>query len=86
VTYTYTEMAGGANHSRLTAVTAFSVYPELYGYGSAGSLDDRLSRVSRVTADNLIEMVTYLGLGTPVMLAFQEPSVKLTSDRGKRDY
>src|SRR5262249_27772253 len=67
VDYHYSEMAGGANHSRLTAL----VYPngrEIdYGYGAAGGLDDRISRLDAVMQSGAtLESLQYLGLSQVV--------------------
>src|SRR5262249_32783855 len=73
--YVYSEMAGGANHSRLKQL----IYPNgrilrneyTAGAGYAG-LDDRLSRLSFLADDNggavgtRLEEYSYLGLGTVV--------------------
>ncbi|HEY1381426.1 MAG TPA: RHS repeat-associated core domain-containing protein, partial [Gemmataceae bacterium] len=78
VSYTYSEMAGGANHSRLELMAFGAVLPHDYGYGAAGSLDDRISRVARVDWYDYIEGITYLGLGTVVGRTFTNPGVSLT--------
>jgi hypothetical protein len=36
----YSEMAGGANHSRTTGMTYPSTYAFTYDYGTSGGLDD----------------------------------------------
>lgn len=65
VQYGYSEMAGGANHSRPTTLT----YPDgrvvAYGY-AAGFRSDAISRVSSMTDGANIENYAYLGLGTVV--------------------
>jgi YD repeat-containing protein len=73
VQYTYSEMAGGANHSRLTSV----VYP---GSGAAAKtvndvyasgVDDRLSRLTSLTDNSgvTLESYSYLGLSIVVKRA-----------------
>jgi YD repeat-containing protein len=77
VQYAYSEMASGANHSRLVTMT----YPngrELdYNYSSG--LDDRISRLSSITdSGTTLESYTYLGLATVVKRAHPQPGVDLT--------
>ena len=77
VGYAYSEMAGGANHSRLTGMA----YPDQsastvllsYGYGTAGSLGDRISRLDAMSfrdavnsSGKVVEAYDYLGLSTVV--------------------
>jgi hypothetical protein len=38
-------VAGGANNSRLTSITVDDYWPQVFGYGDSGGLDDRISRV-----------------------------------------
>jgi RHS repeat-associated protein len=81
VQYTYSLMASGANHSRLTSI----VYP---GTGSAAKtvsyvynsgLDDAISRLSSLSdGTNTLESYTYLGLDTVVKRAHPQPGVDLT--------
>ncbi len=87
VEYDYTEMAGGANHSRLETMTypngRFLHYQYTAGTGYAG-IDDRISRVSfladgtSTTVGTHLEEYAYLGLMTPVKRARPEPDVDLT--------
>jgi RHS repeat-associated protein len=65
VQYDYSEMAGGANHSRPTTLT----YPDgrVVGYGYAtGFRGDGISRVTSMADGLLIENYAHLGLGTVV--------------------
>jgi RHS repeat-associated protein len=77
IQYVYTEMAGGANNSRLTEV----IYPDGYtvNYNYAAGLDNSISRVSSVS-DNTgtLESYQYLGQLTPVEMDHPEPGVNLT--------
>ncbi len=77
VQYAYTEMSGGANHSRLTSMT----YPDgkvlTYNYGSG--LNDRISRISSLSdTTGTLESYEYLGLSTVVLRAHPQPGVDLT--------
>ena len=49
VQYTYNEMAGGVNNSRLTEMT-YSWWTFQFAYGGSGSVDDRISRLDEITA------------------------------------
>ncbi|MDB5295746.1 MAG: repeat-associated core domain protein, partial [Phycisphaerales bacterium] len=82
VQYAYTEMASGANHSRLTGMT----YPDgrvlRYEYNSG--LDSNISRVSTLADDSPGSVGThladysYLGLGTIVREGRPENGTELT--------
>ncbi len=77
VQYAYTEMAGGANHSRLTSVT----YPngKVLTYTYASGLDSSISRLSSLSdTSGTLESYSYLGLGTVVVRAHSQPGVDLT--------
>jgi hypothetical protein len=77
VQYTYTEMSGGANHSRLTSM----VYPTGFtvNYSYASGIDANISRLSSLTnSSTTLESYTYLGLATVVKRAHPEPGVDLT--------
>jgi RHS repeat-associated protein len=91
VRYAYSEMANGANHSRLVSMT----YPNgrilHYGYVNGlddqyvSGLDDRVSRLSYLADDNgsggvgtHLEDYAYLGLGTVVLRHHPETGVDLT--------
>src|SRR5262249_55952862 len=84
VQYTYSEMAGGANHSRLTSIT-YPTYDSASGkgkvtYNYATGVDDNISRLTSLTqTDNqshttTLESYSYLGLGTVVKRSHQLPS------------
>ncbi|HXG13434.1 MAG TPA: RHS repeat domain-containing protein, partial [Gemmataceae bacterium] len=77
VQYGYSEMAGGANHSRLTSLT----YPNgrVLNYNYSAGLDDRISRLSSLFDNSAtLESYDYLGLATVVRRAHPQPSVDLT--------
>jgi RHS repeat-associated protein len=77
VQYAYSEMAGGANHSRLTGMTYASGYTFNYNYASG--LDANISRLSSLSdASNTLEAYSYLGLGTVVKRAHSQPGVDLS--------
>jgi RHS repeat-associated protein len=67
VHYSYSEMAGGANHSRPTGITYADGYGINYLYGDDGGLDDRISRVDGLEdGDHTLEAYDFLGLSTVV--------------------
>lgn len=82
VQYTYSEMPGGANHSRLTKVT----HPNgrIVRYEYASGLDGDISRVSFLAYDasgsvgTHLEEYSYLGLSTVVEKVRPEPGTELT--------
>jgi hypothetical protein len=81
VQYTYSEMAGGANHSRLTSL----VYPgtgtalKTVNYTYATGLDDSISRLSSLTSSGVtLESYSYLGLDTVVQRAHAQTGIDLT--------
>ncbi len=77
VQYAYTEMSGGANHSRLTSVT----YPngKVLTYNYASGLESSISRLSSLSdTSGTLESYSYLGLGTVVIRAHSQPGVDLT--------
>jgi RHS repeat-associated protein len=83
VQYAYSEMAGGANHSRLVSMT----YPNgrILHYGYNSGLDDRISRLSFLADDDgaggigiHLEEYNYLGLNTVVKRGHPEPGVDLS--------
>ena len=80
VQYAYSEMASGANHSRLTSMTYPNGTALTYAYGSGGSLDDTISRLVTITYGSSVntETLSYLGLGTVVKRAESEPGIELT--------
>jgi hypothetical protein len=82
IEYGYTEMTGGANHSRLTDIT----YPNggVLQYVYATGLDTAISRLSElIDAFNgspgiTVEAYSYLGLSTMVRREMPEPEIELT--------
>ena len=59
VQYAYSEMAGGANHSRLTSITYASGYVLNYNYGTG--LDSTISRLTSLSdSGNTLESYSYL--------------------------
>jgi RHS repeat-associated protein len=77
VQYAYSEMAGGANHSRLTSIT----YPNgrVLTYNYSSGLNDRISRLSSLSdSSGTLESYDYLGLSTVVRRAHPQPGVDLT--------
>jgi RHS repeat-associated protein len=81
VQYEYTEMSGGANHSRITKMT----YPDdrILHYAYNSGLDSNISRLSFLADDDggvgqHLEDLTYLGLSTIVERRHPEAGVKLT--------
>ncbi len=77
VRYAYSEMAGGANHSRLVSMTDPNGRVINYNYGAG--VDDRISRLTSISdATGILEAYTYLGLDTVVKRAHPQPGVDLT--------
>ncbi len=77
VQYAYSEMASGANHSRLTSITYPSGYVLTYNYSSG--LNSTISRLSSLSdSSGTVESYDYLGLGTVVRRAHSQPGVDLT--------
>src|SRR5207245_8597183 len=77
VQYTYSEMASGANHSRLTSI----VYPNsrTITYNYATGLANNISRLSSLTdGSTTLESYSYLGLSTVVLRSRPAPAVGLT--------
>jgi RHS repeat-associated protein len=75
VQYAYSQMAGGANHSRLISMT----YPSgrVVNYNYDAGLDDSISRLSSISDSSAtLEQYAYLGLNTVVTRL--QPAVKLT--------
>jgi YD repeat-containing protein len=67
VQYAYSEMASGANHSRLTSMT----YPngQVITFNYTGSENNTISRLSDIVrSGTTVEDIDYLGLATPVRL------------------
>jgi RHS repeat-associated protein len=77
VQYTYTEMAGGANHSRLNSMSYADGYVVNYNYASG--LNDSISRLTSLSdSTGTLESYDYLGLSTVVRQSHPQPSVDLT--------
>jgi RHS repeat-associated protein len=78
VQYAYTEMAGGANNSRLTGITYPSNYVLSYNYNTG--LDSNISRLSYLSDSSAptLESYLYLGLGTVVERDHPQSHVNLT--------
>jgi RHS repeat-associated protein len=77
VQYAYTEMAGGANNSRLTGMTYPSGYALSYNYNSG--LESSISRLSSISdSGGVLEGYLYLGLGTVVERDHPQSGVNLT--------
>ncbi len=83
VQYAYSEMAGGANHSRLVSMT----YPDgrVIHYGYNAGLDDTINRLSFLADDDgaggvgqVLESYLYLGLDKVVERDHPEAGVNLT--------
>jgi RHS repeat-associated protein len=77
VQYTYTEMAGGVNNSRMTSM----VYPngKVLTYTYLSGVDNAISRVSQISdSTGILEVYRYLGLGTVVKLGHPQTNVNLT--------
>ena len=84
VQYAYTEMAGGANDSRLRSVTYPSGRVLRYEYGTSGSLGDKISRVNYLADDasgtvgtHLVDY-SYLGLSTIIDKNHPETGIDTT--------
>ena len=72
VSYIYSEMAGGVNHSRLTKLT----YPDgrFVNYHYLVGLNNDISRLTSITnGGSIYEQYGYLGLDTVIKRAHQEP-------------
>jgi RHS repeat-associated protein len=77
VQYAYSEMAGGANHSRPTSIT----YPngKVLTYNYSSGLNDSISRLSSLSdSTGTLESYDYLGLDTVVRRSHPQPGVDLT--------
>jgi RHS repeat-associated protein len=77
VGYTYSAMAGGANHSRPTGV----VYPDgkVLTYAYNAGLDDAISRLSSISdTSGVVERYDYLGLDTVVRRSRPQPGDEMT--------
>jgi RHS repeat-associated protein len=79
VEYAYSEMASGANHSRLTTVTYPNGRTVTWDYGTNGGLDDKISRLAALKdGSTTLEGYSYLGVGTVVVRSHPQPGVDLT--------
>ena len=79
VQYSYTEMAGGVNNSRLTSITYPDGYVLNYNYGDSGSLNDTISRLDSLSdSTGTLESYKYLGLDTVVERDHPQTGVNLT--------
>jgi RHS repeat-associated protein len=77
VQYTYSEMSGGANHSRLTSI----IYPngKVLNYNYAAELDDAISRLSSLSDNSgVLESYDYLGEFLVVARKHPQPGVDLS--------
>jgi RHS repeat-associated protein len=76
VQYAYSEMSGGANHSRLTSMT----YPngKVLNYNYTAALDAAISRLTSLSDSTTLESFDYLGLGTVVRRAHPQNGIDLT--------
>ncbi len=77
VQYAYSEMASGANHSRLTSITYPSSYVLTFNYSSG--LNSNISRLSSLSdSTGTLESYDYLGNMTVVRRAHSQPGVDLS--------
>jgi RHS repeat-associated protein len=77
VQYAYSEMSGGANHSRPANMTYPNGKVLTFNYGSG--LNDTISRLSSLSdTTGSLESYDYLGLATIVRRAHSQPGVDLT--------
>jgi RHS repeat-associated protein len=77
VQYAYSEMADGANHSRLTSIT----YPngKVLSYNYAAGLDDAISRLSSLSdSTGVLESYDYLGEAVVVARKHPQPGIDLS--------
>jgi RHS repeat-associated protein len=77
VQYAWSQMAGGANNSRLVSMT----YPNgrVLNYNYASGVDNAISRLTSISdASGTLEQESYLGLGTVVQRAHPLSGVNLT--------
>ncbi len=79
VQYAYSEMASGANHSRLTSMTYPNGRVITYDYGTASGLNDKISRLSALKdGSTTLEWYGYLGLSTVIQRLHSQGAVDLT--------
>jgi RHS repeat-associated protein len=77
VQYTYSEMASGANHSRLTSIIYPSGYTVTRNYSTG--INDSISRLSSLSdSTGPLESYDYLGLDIVVRRGHSQPGVDLT--------
>jgi RHS repeat-associated protein len=77
VQYTYVDLAGGANNSRLTSMTYPNGRQITYNYNTG--LDSTISRLSSISDSSAtLESYKYLGLHTVVERDHPQPGVNLT--------
>ncbi len=77
MSYTYSEMSGNNNHSRLPSIA----YPNgrALNFHSAGEVDNRISRLSSLAdGSGTLERYEYLGLGTVVERRHPDTGVRLS--------
>lgn len=77
IDYEYSEMAGGANHSRLESIT----YPSgrIVDHVYTAGVDDAISRLSAIAEDGTnLESYEFLGLSTQVRRQHEETGVDQT--------
>jgi RHS repeat-associated protein len=79
VQYAYSQMASGANHSRLVSMTYPNGRVLNYNYGTAGQLNDTISRLDSLSDSSAtLESYAYLGLDTVVKRTHPQPGIDLT--------
>lgn len=89
VQYTFSEMSGAVNHSRLTKITYPNGRIVRYEYGTSGNVvsdavNDSISRLTYLADDSTgsigthLEEYEYLGLSTAVKRVHPQPGVDLT--------
>jgi RHS repeat-associated protein len=77
VRYVYSEMSGGANHSRPVS----EIYPNgrVIDYNYEAGVDDRISRLSSLSdSSGMLEAYQYLGLNTVIERSHPQSGVDLT--------
>ena len=75
VQYGYAD--GTGNSSRPTSVTYPNGNVLNLGYGSSGSPDDLLSRVTSLAlGSDTVASYNFLGLGTPVIVEYPDPAIQ----------
>jgi len=77
VQYVYSEMSGGANHSRLVSIT----YPngKVFNFNYGAGLDSTISRLTSLSdSTGTLESYSYLGESLVIKRAHPQPGVDLT--------